>query len=75
MAETLHRIVEATPGTRWKTRESAREFRGTRKTVKTVEIDVVSLLLIQRGIDLTTVSVLKLMMIIPMYAHFSMLRR
>ena len=48
----------------------------TRKTVKTVEIDVVSLLLIQRGIDLTTVSVLKLMMmIIPMYARFLMLRR
>ena len=56
-------------------KRSARRMRGTRKTVKTVEIDVVSLLLIQRGIDLTTVSVLKLMMIIPMYAHFSMLRR
>jgi hypothetical protein len=29
----------------------------------------------QRGIDQTTVSVLKLMMIIPVYAHSSMLRR
>ncbi len=32
-------------------------------------------LLIQRGIDQATASVLKLMMIIPMYARFSMLRR
>ena len=75
VAETLHQIVEATPGTRWKTTGSAREIRGTRKTVKTPEIDVASLPLIQRGIDQTTVSVLKLMMIIPVYAHFSMLRR
>ena len=75
VAETLHRIVEATPGTTWKTTGSAREIRGTSKTVKTLEIDVASLPLIQRGIDQTTVSVLKLMMIIPAYAHFSMLRR
>ena len=75
VAETLLRIVEATPGTRWKTTGSARAIRGTRKTVKTLEIDVPSLPLIQRGIDQTTVSVLKLMMIIPGYAHFSMLRR
>ena len=75
VAETLLRIVEATRGTRWKTTGSAQAFRGTRKTVKTLEIDVASLPLIQRGIDQTTVSVLKLMMIIPVYAHFSMLRR
>ena len=75
VAETLHQIVEATPGTRWKTTGSAREIRGTRKTVKTLEIDVASLLLIQHEIDQTTVSVLKLTMIIPTYAHFLMLRR
>jgi hypothetical protein len=75
VAETLLRIVEATRGTRWKTTGSAQAFRGTRKTVKTLEIDVASLPLIQRGIDQTIVSVLKLMMIIPVYAHFSMLRR
>ena len=75
VAETLLRIVEAIPGTRWETTGSARAFCGTRKTVKTLEIDVASLPLIQRGIDQTTVSVLKLMMIIPVYAHFSMLRR
>ncbi len=75
VAETLHRIVEATPGTRTKTTGSARQIRGTRKKVTTLEIGVASLLLIQRGIDQTTVSVLKLMMIIPVYAHFSMLRR
>jgi hypothetical protein len=74
-SETLLRIVEATPGTRWKTTGSAREIRGTRKTVKTLEIDAASLPLIQRGIDQTTVSVLKLMIIIPLYAHFSMLHR
>ena len=73
VAETLHRIVEATPGTRWKTTGSAREIRGTRKKVTTVGIDVASLRLIRRGIDRATVSVLKLMMIIPMYAHFSIM--
>jgi hypothetical protein len=75
VAETLHQIVEATPGTRWKTTESAREIWETRKKVTTLEIGVASLHLIQRGIDQTTVSVLKLMMIMPLYAHFSMLRR
>ena len=75
VAETLLRIVEAIPGTRWETTGSARAFRGTRKKVTTVGIDVASLRLIQRGIDQTTVSVLKLMMIIPVYAHYSMLRR
>jgi hypothetical protein len=75
VAETLHQIVAATPGTRSKTTGSAREIRGTRKKVTTVGIDVASLRLIRRGIDRATVSVLKLMMIIPLYAHFSMLRR
>ena len=75
VAETLPQIVEANRGTRWKTTGSARESRGTRKMVKTLEIGAASLLLIQRGIDQTTVSVLKLMLIMPMYAHFSMLRR
>jgi hypothetical protein len=75
VAETLHRIVAATPGTRWKTTGKAREICGTRKKVKTLEIDAATLHLIQRGIDQATVSVLKLMMIIPMYARFSMLRR
>ena len=51
VVETLLQIVGASPGTRWKTTGSAREIRGTRKTVKTLEIDVLSLLLIQRGID------------------------
>ena len=46
VAETLLRIVEATRGTRWKTTGSAQAFRGTRKTVKTLEIDVASLPLI-----------------------------
>ena len=75
VAETLHQIVEATPGTRWKTTGSAREIQGIRKTVPTREIGVARLHRIQRGIDITTVSVLKLMMIMPLYAHFSMLRR
>jgi hypothetical protein len=75
VAETLHRIGEATPGTRWKTTGSARETQGTRKRDMTLAIGVASLLLIQRGIDQTTVSVLKLMMIMPLYAHFSMLHR
>ena len=75
VAETLHQIVEATLGTRWKTTGSAREIRGTRRTVKTLEIGAASLPLIQRGIDQITVSVLKLMLIIPLYAHFSILRR
>jgi hypothetical protein len=48
VAETLHQIVEATPGTRWKTRGSAREIRGTRKKVTTLEIGAASLRLIQR---------------------------
>jgi hypothetical protein len=75
VAETLHQIVEATPGTRWKTTGSAREILGTRKKVPTLGIGVANLHLIQRGIDQATVSVLKLMMIMPLYAHFSMLRR
>ena len=50
-------------------------IRGTRRTVKTQGKGAATSLLIQRGIDHATVSVLKLMMIIPMYARFSMLRR
>ena len=46
VAEILLRIVEATPGTRWETTGSGQVFRGTRKTVKTLEIDVASLPLI-----------------------------
>jgi hypothetical protein len=46
VAETLHRIVAATPGTRWKTTGSVREIRGTRKKVKTLEIDAATLPLI-----------------------------
>jgi hypothetical protein len=75
VAATLHQIVAATPGTRSKTTGSAREIQGTRKKVTTVGIDVASLRLIRHGIDRATVSVLKLMMIIPLYAHFSMLHR
>jgi hypothetical protein len=75
VAETLHRIVEATPGTRWKTTGSARGILGTRKKVPTLGIGVANLHLIQHGIDPATVSVLKLMMIMPLYARFSMLRR
>jgi hypothetical protein len=75
VVETLLQIVGASPGTRWKTTGSAWEIRGTRKTVKTIEIGAASLPLIQREIDQITVSVLKLMLIMPMYAHFSMLRR
>ena len=74
VVETPLQIVEASPGTRWKTTGSAREIRGTRKTVKALEIGAASLPLIQRGIDQITVIVLKLILIMPMYAHFSMLR-
>jgi hypothetical protein len=75
VVETLLQIVKASPGTRWKTTGSAREIRGTRKKVTTLEIGAANLPLIQRGIDQITVSVLKLMLIMPMYAHFSILRR
>jgi hypothetical protein len=75
VVETLLQIVEASPGTRWKTTGSAREIHGTRRTVKTLEIGAANPPLIQRGIDQITVSVLKLMLIMPMYAHFSILHR
>ena len=75
MAETLHQIVAATPERKWTITRSAQGIRGTRRTVKTQGKDAATSLLIQRGIDQATVSVLKLMMIIPMYARFSILRR
>ena len=74
-AETIRQIVAAIPEKWWTTTGSAQGIRGTRRTVKTQGIDVVTPLLTQHGIVHATVSVLKLMMIIPMYAHFSMLRR
>jgi hypothetical protein len=48
---------------------------GTRRTAKTHEKSDTTSPLIQRGIDQATVSVLKLLIIIPMYARFLMLRR
>ena len=75
VAETLRRIVAATPERKWTITRSARGIHGTRRTVKTQEKSDATSLLTQRGIDQATVSVLKLMMIIPMHARFSMLRR
>jgi hypothetical protein len=75
VAETLQQIVAATQERKWTIIRSAQLICGTRRTVKTLEIGAASLPIIQRGIDQATVSVLKLMMIIPMYARFSMLRR
>ncbi len=75
VAGTLHQIVAVTPGRKWTTTRSMQGICGTRRTVKTPEKDAATLHLIQRGIDQATVSVLKLLMIIPMYARFSFLRR
>ena len=65
-----HQIVAATPERKWTIIRSARGIRGTRRTVKTQGKGAATSLLIQRGIDQATVSVLKLMMILPMYAPF-----
>ena len=69
VAETLHQIVAATPERRWTITRSAQGIRGTRRTVRTQGKGAATSLLIQRGIDQATVSALKLMMIIPMYAE------
>jgi hypothetical protein len=73
--ETLRRIIAATPERRWTITRSTWGIHGIRRTAKTHGISNATSLLIQRGIDQATMSVLKLMMIIPMYARFSMLRR
>ena len=70
VAETLRRIVAATPEIKWTITRSARGMHGTRRTVKTPGKNDATSLLTQRGIDQATVSVLKLMMIIQVYARF-----
>ena len=70
VAETLRRIVAATPGRKWTIARSVREMRGTRGTVTTRRKNAATSLPTQRGIDQATVSVLKLIMIIKMYARF-----
>ena len=69
VVETLRRIVAATPERRWTVTSKKRAgIHETRNTAKTHDVTSI---LIQRGIDQTTVSVLKLMMIIPMYPRFT----
>jgi hypothetical protein len=75
VVETLHRIVAATPERRWTITRSARGIHGTRRTAKIHGKSDATSLLIQRGIDQATVRELNLLMIIPMYARFSMLLR
>ena len=70
VAETLRRIVAATPGRRWTITRSARGIHGTRRTTKTHGNSNATPLLTQRGIDQATVGVLKLLMIIPLMRVF-----
>jgi hypothetical protein len=60
VAETLHRIAAATPRREWTITRSARRMRETRRAVKTPREDTANSLPIRRGIDQTTVSILKL---------------
>jgi hypothetical protein len=75
VAKILRRIVAATPERKWTITRNARGIHGTRRTVKIPEKNGATSPLTQHEIDQATVSVLKLMMIIQMYARFSMLRR
>ena len=70
VAETLLRVVAATPERKWTIIRSARGMHGTRRAAKTPRKNTATSLPTQRGIYQATVSVLKLMMIIQVYARF-----
>ena len=55
VAETLRRIVAATPGRKWTITRSVRGMRGTRGTVTTRRKNAATSLPTQRGIDQATV--------------------